>query len=129
LIYINIKGLSPERKMLALNSIHPSVGLDGFLEIIVTYIMRKMIAPFLFYFLRKIGYPKHLLKYKDYESIQKNRFCSFESENKLWVKGQIKSINKLFKNVSKRSVILDIACGDGSGLKHFKKFLLSFWLH
>ncbi|OGM13146.1 hypothetical protein A3A76_01170 [Candidatus Woesebacteria bacterium RIFCSPLOWO2_01_FULL_39_23] len=107
--------------MLALNSIHPSVGLDGFLEIIVTYIMRKMIAPFLFYFLRKIGYPKHLLKYKDYESIQKNRFCSFESENKLWVKGQIKSINKLFKNVSKRSVILDIACGDGSGLKHFKK--------
>jgi SAM-dependent methyltransferase len=83
--------------------------------------MREYFSPLLHSLLRKTKYPNHLLSYKKYQSLQKETFYSLESKNKLWVKGQVRFIKKYFIKIPKTASILDIACGDGSGLKQFKK--------
>lgn len=59
--------------------------------------------------------------YKEYTKLQKETFCSFESQNELWSKGQERYITKNFGRINRSEVILDIACGDGVGLREFKK--------
>jgi len=59
--------------------------------------------------------------YNDYLEAQTKMGLSYESDNFLWTKGQERYIEKVFANVPKDSHIADIACGDGVGLKYFKK--------
>lgn len=59
--------------------------------------------------------------YAEYVRLQKEDYCSYESQNKHWSKGQKRYIKKKFSRVDRDKKILDIACGDGVGLKEFKK--------
>ncbi|MFA6532949.1 MAG: class I SAM-dependent methyltransferase [Patescibacteria group bacterium] len=76
----------------------------------------------------KIFNKKRLSKYSDivknyeeYTSLQKKTFCSFESQNELWSKGQERYVKNNFGKTNRNVSILDIACGDGVGLREFKK--------
>lgn len=64
---------------------------------------------------------KPVKSYQEYADLQKDFFCSYESEHDLWKKGQTRFINRYFKKLDRKAKILDIACGDGVGLQHFKK--------
>lgn len=59
--------------------------------------------------------------YETYKKLQKGKYCSLESTVKKWQAGQRRYINKSFKKVGKSLRIVDIACGDGVGLREFKK--------
>ena len=59
--------------------------------------------------------------YKEYVRLQKEDYCSFESDNKHWSEGQERYIKQNFSKTKKDTKILDMACGDGVGLKTFKK--------
>ena len=59
--------------------------------------------------------------YSKYVELQKTRYCSLESDNQLWKKGQERFIDINFGNTARDVKLLDIACGDGVGLKYFKK--------
>jgi len=59
--------------------------------------------------------------YSDYVRLQQEEFCSFESDNDHWSTGQRRYIQEMFSNTPLDSHILDIACGDGVGLREFKK--------
>jgi len=59
--------------------------------------------------------------YKDYVKKQKGGGCSLESDNLLWRNGQIRFIKKMFGKLDRDKILLDIACGDGVGLRQFKK--------
>lgn len=59
--------------------------------------------------------------YKDYVKKQKCDGCSLESDNFLWRNGQIRFIKKMFGKLDRDKKLLDIACGDGVGLRQFKK--------
>lgn len=59
--------------------------------------------------------------YAEYTRLQKQDYCSFESDNKHWAKGQERYIKQNFAKTKKDANILDMACGDGVGLKTFKK--------
>jgi len=66
-------------------------------------------------------YSDTIPSYKDYIEIQKTKFCSFESNYERCVEGQRRYIRRNFLNIDKNAYILDIACGDGTGLKIFKE--------
>jgi ubiquinone/menaquinone biosynthesis C-methylase UbiE len=59
--------------------------------------------------------------YDDYLEAQTKVGLSYESDNLLWSKGQERYIEKVLAGLPKDSYIADIACGDGVGLKYFKK--------
>lgn len=61
--------------------------------------------------------------YQEYLKLQLEKLESFESEKDLYKNGQEKAIDHLFSKmgVDKEQSILDICCGDGIGLKHFKE--------
>lgn len=62
-----------------------------------------------------------MIGYEEYVRIQRKDGCSLESDNELWRKGQERFIKRIFGRLSRRKNILDIACGDGVGLRQFKK--------
>lgn len=66
-------------------------------------------------------YSDIVTSYKEYQKLQKNTFCSFESENIKYKMGQQRCIKRLFSTTNRQKRILDIACGDGVGLREFKK--------
>lgn len=66
-------------------------------------------------------YADIVTSYDDYRKLQKNTFCSFESNNFKYKMGQQKCIKRLFSHTNRQKRILDIACGDGVGLREFKK--------
>ena len=59
--------------------------------------------------------------YKDYVKAQVSQYKSFEGDFLKWAEGQKRCIKLLFGGISKDSSILDIACGDGTGLKVFRE--------
>ena len=59
--------------------------------------------------------------YKRYLSLQVGKYLSHESKNKKWMEGQIRYLEREFQSVARNKFILDISCGDGVGLKNFKK--------
>lgn len=75
------------------------------------------------YFNRKINkkYKDIVKNYKEYLNLQINDFASFESENPRFNEGQIKYLDKYFSKIPRETFIADIACGDGAGLRQFKK--------
>jgi ubiquinone/menaquinone biosynthesis C-methylase UbiE len=59
--------------------------------------------------------------YELYADLQKNRYQSFESEHPHWQEGQRRFIAKQFSELPRESEILDVACGDGVGLRCFRE--------
>jgi len=59
--------------------------------------------------------------YTDYLNRQTGKYFSHEKDNAHWEKGQQIYITNKFKNLPRDYTILDIACGDGVGLRVFKK--------
>ena len=59
--------------------------------------------------------------YIDYLEAQTIMGLSYESDNFLWSKGQERYIEEVFANVPEDACIADIACGDGVGLRCFKR--------
>ncbi|PIP15084.1 hypothetical protein COW98_01770 [Candidatus Roizmanbacteria bacterium CG22_combo_CG10-13_8_21_14_all_35_9] len=59
--------------------------------------------------------------YNQYKKQQLTDYCSFESENQKWETGQERYIKKSFCKIPRDFMIADIACGDGIGLRQFKK--------
>lgn len=59
--------------------------------------------------------------YEKYIYYQTEKFRSFESSNPKWSEGQRRYLKSEFGNYRRDSMILDIACGDGVGLKVFKE--------
>jgi ubiquinone/menaquinone biosynthesis C-methylase UbiE len=55
-----------------------------------------------------------------YISTQKNKYESFESSSQHYIIGQERFLNQMFADINKEDKILDIACGDGVGLKWFR---------
>lgn len=80
----------------------------------------------LFRFLRYAVLPKPkrykdvVSSYEKYLFFQKNKYCSFESENPKWKHGQQRYLSIKFEDLNRDLKILDIACGDGVGLKHLR---------
>jgi len=58
--------------------------------------------------------------YAQYESLQKGKYCSFESAMPNWEEGQRRYLDAMLVALDRKLRILDIACGDGVGLRHFK---------
>lgn len=71
--------------------------------------------------LRPKKYEDFVPYYEEYEVLQKGQFCSFESEVPKWEEGQKRFISMNFTDVDKTKSILDIACGDGVGLRCFRE--------
>lgn len=67
--------------------------------------------------LKKLLSPKYL----EYLKLQHHQFASFESESPSWSAGQNRFIEIFFPEFPRDLKILDIACGDGVGLKKFKQ--------
>ncbi|MBI3558769.1 class I SAM-dependent methyltransferase [Candidatus Gottesmanbacteria bacterium] len=67
------------------------------------------------------SYSDIVKNYTEYQKLQKDTFCSFESENTKYRMGQQRCIKRLFSGTNRQKRILDIACGDGVGLREFKK--------
>jgi SAM-dependent methyltransferase len=55
-----------------------------------------------------------------YKELQTEKYKSFESRNQRWREGQERFILKHFINEPKESLILDLGCGDGVGLRYFR---------
>ena len=53
--------------------------------------------------------------------LQTGKYCSLETDNERWREGQRRAVTRLFNGVSRKRRILDIACGDGVGLKCFRE--------
>lgn len=64
--------------------------------------------------------PGHRAQLCGIASLQKHRYCSFESEVPKWEVGQRRYIEQSFAAAGKDRKILDIACGDGVGLRCFR---------
>lgn len=60
-------------------------------------------------------------RYSDYIKYQTEVYCSYESNLTKWEKGQERCIKRLFSNLNRNLKILDSGCGDGVGLRQFKK--------
>jgi len=58
--------------------------------------------------------------YNEYTKLQKTTFCSHEITVPKWEEGQKRYIEETFKDTDRGLKILDIACGDGVGLRSFK---------
>jgi Methyltransferase domain len=69
---------------------------------------------------RPLTYRDIVPSYAEYASLQKNRYCSFESEVPRWETGQKRFIERQFTVADRDRKILDIACGDGVGLRCFR---------
>jgi len=59
--------------------------------------------------------------YKNYEYAQKVTFKSHEIDVPKWEEGQMRFIERWFKDYDKGLSIADISCGDGVGLRQFRK--------
>ena len=59
--------------------------------------------------------------YDDYIYYQTKVGLSFEKDSLKWTKGQLFCIEKKFFNIPRDLKILDICCGDGTGLQKFKE--------
>ncbi|OGI08682.1 MAG: hypothetical protein A2Y40_05245 [Candidatus Margulisbacteria bacterium GWF2_35_9] len=59
--------------------------------------------------------------YKDYEYAQNVKWQSHESDITKYIDGQERFINEWMSDIDRDKKILDICCGDGIGLKYFKK--------
>ena len=59
--------------------------------------------------------------YLSYEYAQKVKFKSHEIDVPKWEEGQMRFIKRWFNEYDKSLSILDISCGDGVGLRQFKK--------
>ncbi|MGK9477943.1 class I SAM-dependent methyltransferase [Melioribacter sp. OK-6-Me] len=77
--------------------------------------IRKIIKP------NPKSYKDIIYNYSKYLKIQTEKYKSHESQNVHWAKGQEKYIKSEFINIPRYAKILDIACGDGVGLKVFKE--------
>ena len=62
-----------------------------------------------------------LQKYQNYLKLQKGKFSSLESSDPHWSAGQRRFIDIAFSDLSRDLKIMDIACGDGVGLKEFRR--------
>jgi len=58
--------------------------------------------------------------YGDYKKFQVEKYSSHEILYPRWEEGQKRYIERSFSIVPKDTKILDAACGDGVGLRHFK---------
>lgn len=67
------------------------------------------------------SYKDIVVSYEKYKYYQTEKYRSFESTNLRWSEGQKRYIKSEFSNYQRDSIILDIACGDGVGLKVFKE--------
>jgi len=72
----------------------------------------------------KSGWKKLHYTYDDYIIAQTVTFKGFEKDNERWVEGQQRFIDSWLSELPRDIVLLDIACGDGVGLRYFK--LLGF---
>ena len=61
------------------------------------------------------------IDYDDYIKYQTRDGLSFEKDNKTWVEGQKKCIEEKFSTLNRSLRILDICCGDGSGLNKLRE--------
>jgi ubiquinone/menaquinone biosynthesis C-methylase UbiE len=68
-----------------------------------------------------LNYQDVVSDYELYLYFQKSKYASFESKSHKWEKGQYLYIEKIFKNFNRDITIADISCGDGVGLRCFKK--------
>lgn len=59
--------------------------------------------------------------YHKYLSLQFGKFSSYESQDQHWSAGQKRFIDIFFADWSRQLSILDIACGDGVGLREFRR--------
>lgn len=57
--------------------------------------------------------------YEDYVTLQKTTYCSYESESDLWSEGQRRYLSYAFSGIPRDAALLDVACGDGVGLREF----------
>lgn len=62
-----------------------------------------------------------LQNYVNYLKLQKGKFASLESSDPHWSAGQRRFIEIAFSDFVKDLKIMDLACGDGVGLREFKK--------
>jgi SAM-dependent methyltransferase len=69
---------------------------------------------------RPTRYRDIVASYEAYASLQKTRYCSFESDVPKWEAGQRRYIEMAFSAAARDMRILDIACGDGVGLRCFR---------
>lgn len=59
--------------------------------------------------------------YSEYIKLQKEKYSSLESNDNHWSAGQRRFIEIAFSECSRNLKIIDIACGDGVGLREFKR--------
>jgi SAM-dependent methyltransferase len=57
-----------------------------------------------------------------YKEMQFIKYKSHEFEIPRWYEGQKRFIQEWMSDIDKESKILDVACGDGVGLRYFKEF-------
>jgi SAM-dependent methyltransferase len=69
---------------------------------------------------RSRAYQDIVPSYREYKDLQTGHFCSYESEVPKWEEGQRRFIDLHFGRLPRDSAILDIACGDGVGLRAFR---------
>ena len=68
-----------------------------------------------------LDYSDIVPSYELYADLQKNRYQSFESEHPHWEQGQRRFIARHFTDMPRDAAILDVACGDGVGLRCFSE--------
>ena len=74
------------------------------------------------YWVRKPSNYKNIVhSYDKYLYYQNTKYSSFESNNHKWKEGQERYLNEVFSSMDRDLNILDIACGDGVGLRHMRK--------
>lgn len=59
--------------------------------------------------------------YDAYVEAQKVKYCSHEIQVPRWEQGQQRYMEAVFSGVDRGARILDIACGDGVGLRQFRR--------
>lgn len=67
------------------------------------------------------SYKQVVSSYDKYIYLQTKKYQSHESENEHWAEGQERYIKREFSDIDRHAFILDIACGDGIGMKIFKE--------
>ena len=65
-------------------------------------------------------YDEILGDYGKYVKLQKEKYCSHEMAVPRWEEGQKRYVEAVFANANRDLKILDIACGDGVGLRQFR---------
>lgn len=72
-------------------------------------------------FVGHLDYPEIVKDYSEYVALQKGKYCSHEVDYPHWELGQRRYLDKAFGSVPRDAKIIDIACGDGVGLRHFRE--------